>query len=304
MAKLPHEGAGWRYPFIGPWLAGATSIQSFHMMACTPSPFAVAVGVWFGSLHLMASLFKPTTWAPGLGEGRPGIPHGGRKGGRRRGPNTPKAKFRPVWNLPAETEFPLDNGLKYALFEIGSLALEAGYILFLADLFRDSLIIGTSAAYRYEGCTPWSFGPATATFDGAVWVPGDYGRTPFTATYDPSNLLAVNRWRVPAGTGCAFDYSIGVEPFSGAPHDFGPVEFFLFDETGGSVVSGAGGGPPAGWSGGAYSAGNHSNLPVSDVDRVYSLYSYASSGYAQVSAGSQLYVGDGIQLIQALGPDP
>jgi hypothetical protein len=301
--SFPKEGGGWRDPFWGPWGAAATSIKSFYFMSCQPDIVAIAVGVWYGALTMFAGLAKPVTWAPSLGEGRPGIPHGGRKGGRNRVKGKPKAKFKPVWNLPAETEFELENGLKMAVFKLGSLALEVGYIIFLADLMRDSWIVGTSAAFKYAGCIPSMWGPAEGTLLSFPVGPGTGGYLPWDPTYDPTHLLDVTGWSVPAGVSLHASYSIDVAEWNVTGPPVGNVSISIFDVSAGVIVEGCGAGRSEDAPPGPYTLGGDFTLPVSGDLRRYILLYHCENGYAQLE-GSKLYINDALALAGSLIADP
>lgn len=300
---LPSEGSGWRLPVIGPWLAAATSLKSFDAMVCQPDPYAYAVGTWFGALHFMVGVAKPVPWAPSIGEVAGGTPHGGRRKGRRRQSNHPRVKFRTVYNLPAESEFQLSNGLHMAAFKLGGLALEVGYIIFLADLFRDSLLVGTSAAYRYAGCVPALIGPAYGKNLGQPMTPIGTQLVSFGDVYDPSNLIDVNRFRIPAGAGITFAYTINVTPFPPAPTPIGAVSCWIMDDTAGVKVYGAGTSADGTPSPGGYKIGNMFKLPAAPTDRVYSIHAQCRGGFALLT-GSTVNLSDSFSMQGSLLYDP
>jgi len=300
---LPVEGAGWRSPFWGPWFAAATSLKSFDHIACTPNPAAVAVGIFYGALHYMVAIAKPVPWAPSLGEGRPGVPHGGRKGGRNRAAPKPVAKFRVVYNLPAESQFAIEGGLQMALFDVASLALEVGYIIFLADIFRDSLLIGTSAAYRYAGCIPSQVGPAQGHFNDSYGPTTTRARALIQTDYDPSHLIAVNRFTVPAGYSMTCTYSMPVIPYVLAPNNVGSISTSIFDETGNAIVGGCGAAGTSPGEGLGYKIGNRFTLPVSTIARTYSILVTCRDGYATIDGGSFM-ITDALNTYSPLLFDP
>lgn len=302
-APMPREGGGWKTPFWGEWGSAATSLQNFNIIACTPSPVAVAVGFFYGAAHFLAGLTKPVPWAPSIGDSPGGTPHGGRKGGRNRQSGKPKAKWRTVFNLPAETQFPLEGGLQMAMFDLGKIALEVGYIIFLADLWRDSLLVGTSAAYRYGGCVPSIVGQSMG--DIAQIVANSTIKTLKAVQWgiitDPGHLLGEDTIRVPAGVSLGLTYSVNVGVWDGQP--IAPLSFFLYDNSAGAIIGHMGTPPKTGNQGSAYDVGNHGHLPVAAEDRSYSIcYFPPDTGYAQLSG--HVYAWDALTVNNGLLFDP
>lgn len=299
--KLPHEGGPTRGGFFGPWQTAATIIYGFNAMVCSPSPLAWAYGTWMGALHMMIGLACPIPFAPSLGMGEPGIPHGGRRGGRNREPGKPKASFKSVFNLPAASEFELDAGYKLALFELGGIALEVGYVIFLASLFRDSLVTGTTAAYRFQGCIPAAVGPANAKATGNILGPGGKQAVLWSTVSDPSGLIDVDRWVIPGGSGMAAAYGCTVSPFSIAPHSPGSMYFYLVDVTTGAIVSGCGASSKPGKDGSSNKVANSFTLPWHEHDRTYQLVAVGVSGWSEITDGF-LAIGTTEQLEGGLIP--
>jgi hypothetical protein len=305
MAKhhMPHEGGGWKIPFWGDWASAATSLHAFDVIACTPTPMAVAIGFFFGTAHFLAGLAKPVPWAPSIGGSPGGTPHGGRKGGRNRQPGKPKATWRTVFNLPAETQFELEGGLKMAIFRLGGIALEVGYIIFLADLWRDSLLIGTSAAYRYGGCVRSVNGQSHATVD---QIAVQQSHPTLAAIYfnietDPGHLLGVRSITVPAGASLGLTYSITIEPWIAPP--LMNIQFFLVDTTVGAIVSKMGTPETEPGEDGTVHVGNHGHLPVDSVDRSYEIQYYVQTqGYAHITGN--VWAWDALSVNNGLLFDP
>jgi hypothetical protein len=301
MAKhhMPHEGAGWKTRFWGDWISAATSLHGFDIIACTPSPIAVATGFFFGTAHFLAGLAKPVPWAPSIGGSPGGTPHGGRKGGRNRQPGKPKATWRSVFNLPAETQFEIEGGFQMAMFRLGGLALEVGYIIFLADLWRDSLLVGTSAAYRYGGCVPSITGQSQGTVD---WIATPQPHPTLSVVdwhvdTDPGHLLGVNTITVPAGVSLGLTYKLSVEPYEG--QQLQNLQFFLVDISSGSIVSKMGTPETEPGADGIVHIGNHGHLPVDNNARTYQIWYYLqTTGYAHITgnvwAWDALSVNNGI----------
>jgi hypothetical protein len=281
---MPHEGAGWKTHFWGDWISAATSLHAFDVIACTPTPMAVAIGFFFGTAHFLAGLAKPVPWAPSIGESPGGTPHGGRKGGRNREQGKPKATWRTVFNLPAETQFEIEGGLQMALFGLGGVALEVGYIIFLADLWRDSLLIGTSAAYRYGGCVRSVNGQSEGTVDW-IAVPQSHPTlnvVDWSVKSDPGHLLGVNTITVPAGASLGLTYSLTLSPYMGQP--LMNLQFFLVDVSAGSIVSKMGTPEKEPGADGTVHVGNHGHLPVDNNDRTYQIWYYLqTTGFAHIT---------------------
>jgi hypothetical protein len=300
---LPHEGAGWRYPFIGPWLAATTSLRNFDVLACQPGPLAWAVGTWYGALHAFGAIVKPVPWAPSLGEGSAGTPHGGRKGGRSRERNKSKARFRSVWNLEAETEFNLDSGLKMALFDLGKVALEVGYIIFLADIVRDSLLIGTTAAYRYGGCVPDTIPGAQGHMNPQLLGPATDEPVKIYPDFDPGNLIGDITFRVPAGVGASVQYGMSIGPWSGTPEHVATTSFYIKDLNNNSIVAGCGAQTPSDSQSLVNKMGNYFKLPVRTEDGFYQIRCHTGPGYAEVQS-SNFSISDSVGLEGSLLWDP
>lgn len=128
-----------RVPFIGQWKAKVTKIYKVMSVPCAITPQVWALGYFVATPQLLWSLYGPDC-----------LDQAYNRGARKHG-----AKRTGILNVVAASA-PLaapTGGVGWALFQGAEFAQRLGWYMLLVDSFTEWVLVGTSQALKYSGCS-------------------------------------------------------------------------------------------------------------------------------------------------------
>ena len=225
---------------IGPWLSRIGRTYNMLATPCSSTPEIWVEAAWTNLPHLLFGFIKPFKLAMAFdihsGRGkRFGIGH--RAGLKGRNKKAPYGAI--IEGLIEDAGGLFGPEARWAVFELGDLALKIDWYFFLADITTDFLVNWVSTAYMWSGCSdpghPYAHAhclngfyyvplPPYARFDGFAW---DEIRGIATG---PTGCV------VPPGQSASVGYSISTGPWPSDPDlPLAPWSSFLLRN--GSIAS-------------------------------------------------------------------
>jgi hypothetical protein len=206
---------------IGPWLSRIGRTYNMLATPCSTTPEVWVEAAWVNLPHLLFGFIKPFKLAmaydihSGRGK-RFGIGHrAGLKG--KKG----KAPYGAILEGLLEDAGGMGGAAgRWAVFELGDLALKIDWYFFLADITTDFLVNWVSTAYQWSGCEdpgrPYAHAHA---LEGFFYLPIFPGAIYDGWAWDESRGIAtgVNGCVVDSGVSASVGYSLTTGPWPADP---------------------------------------------------------------------------------------